>query len=135
MRPELPSDFPAQLANLAFWSGTDASWPLDRTAEVIEWLGAHGLAVLGTELWVVQANGIQSLPLGADRTRGVYGNTVNRRKDERWDAFVERSTAETLAYLDAFDPSAIAEKGSQYFNVVWVGESEFDDHEGRRKSP
>jgi hypothetical protein len=127
MRPDLPSDFPAQLAASVFWSGSDAAWPPGRTAEAIEWFSAHGYAILGTELWVVQAAGIQSLPLGVDQRRGAYGNTVKGRKDEMWSAFVQRSASETLAYLRALDVSEIAEHGDLYFNVVWLSESRFKE--------
>ena len=59
--------------------------------------------------------------------RGVYGNTVNRQKDEAWSSLVVRSTVETRAYLHAFDSSDIADKGQAYFNVVWVSESGFNE--------
>jgi hypothetical protein len=127
MRSDFPADFPAQLANLAFWSGAEVAWPHDRATLAVEWFGTHGYAILGTELWVVQATSIQSLPLGADGTRGVYGNAVNRHKDETWSSFVERSVVETLEFLRAFDASEIVEKGTLYFNVVWVSESRFKE--------
>lgn len=103
------------------------AWSPNYAVLAVEWFGQHGYAVLGTELWVVQTDGIQSVPLGHDGMRGVYGNTVNRQKDEAWCSFVVRSTAETRAYLQAFSPSDIAEKGQLYFNVAWVSESRFNE--------
>lgn len=123
----LPTDFPPELARLAFSSGDEVAWSLNNAALAVEWFGQHGYAVLGTELWVVQTGGIQSLPLGQDGMRGVYGSTVKRQKDEAWSSFVVRSTAQTLAYLQAFNPSDIAEKGQLYFNVAWVSESRFNE--------
>ena len=92
-----------------------------------EWFGSHGYAVLGTELWVVQIDGIQSLSLGHDGMRGVYGNIVNRQKDEAWNSFVVRAMAETRSYLQTFDSSKILEPGQLYFNVVWASESDFNE--------
>ena len=123
----LPPGFPPELASLAFSSRDEVAWSLNHAVLAVEWFGQHGYAVLGTELWVVQTGGIQSLPLGHDGMRGVYGSTVNRQKDEAWSSFVVRSTAETLAYLQAFNPSDIAEKGQLYFNVAWVSESRFNE--------
>jgi hypothetical protein len=122
----LPPDFPTELAILAFSPGDEAAWSLNQAVVAVEWFGQHGYAVLGAEVWVVQTSGIQSLPMGQDGMRGVYGNTVNRQQGEAWIPFVARSTAETLAYLEAFDPSDIAEKGQPYFNVAWVSESSFN---------
>lgn len=123
----LPPSFPAELADLAFSLEDEMAWSRDRAVLAVEWFGSHGYAILGTELWVVQTNGIQSLPLGHDRTRGVYGNAVSRQGDEAWNSFVARSMAETRAYLQAFNLSDIAEPGELYFNVVWVSESGFKE--------
>jgi hypothetical protein len=106
----LPTNFPAELADLAFSSGDEVAWSPERVVLAVEWFGTHGYAVLGTELWVIQKDDIQSLPLGHDGKRSVYGNTVNRRQDEPWSAFVVRSTSETRAYLQSFSVSEIAER-------------------------
>lgn len=121
----LPPNFPSELAAVAFSSGNEVAWSPDHAVLAVEWFGSNGYAILGTELWVVQTGGINSLPLGHDGIRGVYGNTVNRRKDEAWSLFVVRSTAETRAYLQAFNPGEISEEGQQYFNVVWASEADF----------
>ena len=122
----LPPNFPSELASLAFSSGDEVAWSPSHAVLAVEWFGQNGYAVLGTELWVVQTGGIQSLPVGHDGMRGVYGNTVNRKQNEAWSSFVVRSTTETREYLQAFNPLDIAEKGQLYFNVAWVGESRFN---------
>jgi len=121
----LPSDFPEELASVAFSLRDEVAWPPTLAASAVEWFGAHGYAVLGTELWLARDGGIQSLPLDRDGRRGVYGNTVDRRVDEDWDSFALRSATETRIYLRSFDPSDIAEKGELYFSVVSVDESTF----------
>jgi hypothetical protein len=93
----------------------------------------HGYAVLGTELWLIQGEAIQSLPIGLDGMRGVHGNTVNRENGESWISFVARASAETLSYVREFKPSDITGAGEVHFNVVWIGEESFRNlHTGRR---
>lgn len=81
----------------------------------MEWLGGHGYAVLGTEVWLPMDSGIQSLP---------YFQSVDRKRNEEWDSFAARAAAETLAYLRAFHPKFI-EEGDVYINVTWASEAEF----------
>jgi hypothetical protein len=120
-----PPDFPAQLAEAAFIWRTETAWRPDVAATAVEWFGAHGYAVLGTELWLVQGGRIQSLPIGLSGQREAHGNTVNREEDEPWDAFVVRSTGETSTYLREFSPSDITEAGELHFQVSWISEIDF----------
>jgi len=114
------------LAGSALVKGDEVAWQPSSAAVAVEWLGAHGYAVLGTELWLITADGaIQSLPVGLSGMREVHGNTVDRENGEPWSTFVCRATTETLAYLRSFNPGDIVERGKLYFNVVWVGESEY----------
>jgi len=127
MRPELfPSGFPSELVDAAFVTGSEAAWTPSIAAAAIEWLGAHGYAVLGTELWLLQSGAIQSLPIGLSGMREVHGNTVNRESDEPWSSFVARGAKETRTYLQSFNPSEIVEQGQVYFNVVWVSEADYE---------
>ena len=91
--PELfPPDFPSELANAAFVHSNEAAWRPSLAAASVEWFGAHGYAVLGTELWLPQHGPIHSLP---------YFQSVDRKGGETWDAFVARAAIETLAYFRA----------------------------------
>ncbi len=81
----------------------------------IEWLAAHGYAVLGTELWLPKTESVQSLP---------YFQTIDREPDEPWALFVSRAAAETLAYLRASERMFSAE-GDVYVNVTWINEADF----------
>ena len=82
---------------------------------IVEWLGAHGYAVLGTEIFLPKGGSMQSLP---------YFQNVDRKGNEAWDSFVVRAATETLAYLKAFTPKFLKE-GDVYVNVTWVSEAEF----------
>jgi hypothetical protein len=110
-----PPNFPSELVTGAFVASKEAAWRPAQAAVSVEWLGAHGFAVLGTELWLPKDGSIQSLP---------YFQNVDRQGDEAWDSFVARAAAETLAYLRAFTPKFI-EEGDVYVNVTWVSEAEF----------
>ncbi len=76
---------------------------------------------LGLEQWVRFR-----LAYRTQRLARGHGNTVNRAPGEEWQAFVRRCRAETLAYLQSFNPAEIGEGGHLYFNITWVNEKEFD---------
>lgn len=113
----LPPSFPAELASVVFSSGDEVAWPPNIAVLAVEWFGSHGYAVLGTELWIVQSDGIESLPMGRGGMRGVHGNTVDRQKDESWSSFVARSADETHSYLQSFDASNIVEQGRRRYSA------------------
>jgi hypothetical protein len=121
-----PADFPSQLAAAAHLSGEEVAWPQLLAAAAVNWLSAHGYAVLGTELWVLRGGAIHALPIGKSGMNEVHSNTVNRKTGEPWCSFVARAAMETLAYLQSFDPADIVELGDQYFNVSWADEAEFE---------
>jgi len=121
--PDLPQD----LADAAYRAGDEFAWSPSIAVSVTKWLGEHGYAVLGTELWVLKHDGtIISLPLGISGLPEVHGNTVDRKKGETWSSFTRRATAETLAYLGRFNPADIVEEGNVRFNITWVTEIEFE---------
>ena len=114
--PELfPSGFPSELASAAFVASNEAAWRPALAARSVKWLGTHGFAVLGTELWLPKDGSIQSLP---------YFQNIDRQGNEAWDSFVARAAAETLAYLGAFTAKFI-EEGDVFVNVTWMSEAEF----------
>lgn len=117
LSPEFPSGFPSELASAAFVNSTEAAWRPALAVRSVEWLGTHGYAVLGTELWLPRDGSIQSLP---------YFQNVERQGNEAWDSFVARAASETLAYLRAFTPK-FNEEGDVYVNVSWVSEAEFEN--------
>jgi hypothetical protein len=120
-----PVNFPPALGNEAFANGGEVAWRPRFAAAAVEWFGANGYAVLGTELWLLKDGAIQSLPIGLSGMREVHGNTVDRQRKESWGEFVVRAAGETLAYLRAFRATDIIERGDIYFNVVWVSESDY----------
>jgi hypothetical protein len=120
-----PPNFPPELAAAAFVTNNEAAWPPATAAAAVDWFSAHGYAVLGRELWLLQGPTVQSLPIGLSGMRKVHGNTVNPESEDTWSSFVARAGAETRAYLLAFKPSEIVERGQLFFNVTWISEADF----------
>ena len=52
----------SELVTAAFVASKEAAWRPAQTAVSVEWLGAHGYTVLGTELWLSKDGSKQSLP-------------------------------------------------------------------------
>lgn len=86
-----PPKFPSELSDMAFVINDEAAWPPTLAVAAVEWFGAHGYAVLGTELWLLQGGTIQSLPTGLSGMREVHGNSVDRESEEAWSLFVARA--------------------------------------------
>ena len=122
----LPPNFPPEIARAAFAAGNETAWRPLLASAAVEWFAAHGYAVLGTELWLLRNEEIQSLPIGLSGMREVHCNSVNRGSGEAWGTFVSRAAAKTLTYLQSFNPADIVEEGDVYFNVTWVSEADFD---------
>ncbi len=122
----LPVDFPSELADAALLTNNEVAWQPTIAAQVVEWLGLHQYAVLGTELWVIRDGAIHSLPIGQTGMPEVHGNTVDRRANEPWAAFVSRAASATVVYLRSFHSREIVEPGEIRFNVTWVSEEEFE---------
>jgi hypothetical protein len=98
-----PAGFPSLLAGAVFVRSGEAGWR-PTLATAVEWLGAHGYAVLGTEVWLAMDGAIQSLP---------HFQNIERKSDEGLDSCVARAAGETLAYLRAFNAKSI-EEGDLY---------------------
>ncbi len=120
-----PADFPSELAEAAFWS-SEPAWDPRVAAQVVEWLGLHLYAVLGTELWIIRDGLVNALSIGQSGMPEVHGNTVARWANEPWAAFVSRAASETVAYLRSFQSGDIVVRGKAHFNLTWVSEQEFE---------
>jgi hypothetical protein len=129
----LPSDLPQHLVDAAFFAGNgEAAWPPSVAAEVARWLGDHSYGVLGTELWIIKADGkICALPMGETGKFEVHGNLVSRHKGEPWTSFIRRAAKETSAYVSSFNALEIKEQGDVRFNITWTTEQEFDRLQSR----
>jgi hypothetical protein len=110
-----PPGFPTELAAEAFVHLEESAWRPPIAMKAVEWLGEHGFAVLGTEVWRREGKAVQSIP---------YFQSVNRVDDEDWNSFVTRSALETSDYLKAFSEK-FTKEGDVFINIVWVSESEF----------
>ena len=115
-RGPLPTGFPNELASEAYVApNNEVAWRPPQAVQAVEWLGIHGYAVLGTEVFLPKQGSMQSLP---------YFQNVERITAEEWSLFVARAAAETLAYLKTCLPM-LSEEGDVYVNVTWVSEEGF----------
>jgi hypothetical protein len=115
-RCPLPTGFPNELASEAYVEpNNEVSWRPLQAIQAVEWLGTHGYAVLGTEVFLPKQGSLFSLP---------YFQNVERIGAEAWDLFAARAAAETSAYLKTC-LSKFSEEGDVYVNVTWVSEEEF----------
>jgi hypothetical protein len=90
---QFPPGFPSALASEVHVHGGETSWRLQSAIAAINWFGAHQYAVLGTEVFLLQSEGLQSLP---------YFQSIDCKKNEDWNSFVIRAASETIRYLTAF---------------------------------
>jgi hypothetical protein len=115
-RSPFPAEFPSELASEAYVaSNNEVAWRPTQAVQAVKWLGLHGYAVLGTEVFLPKEGSFQSLP---------YFQNVERIEAEEWGLFVARSAAETSAYLETC-LSKFSEEGDVYVDVTWVSEEEF----------
>jgi hypothetical protein len=115
-RNPFPPEFPHELASEAHVaSNNEVAWRPTQAVQAVQWLGLHGYAVLGTDVFLPKEGSFQSLP---------YFQNVERIGAEEWGLFVARSAAETLAYLKTCLPT-FSEEGDVYVIVTWVSEEEF----------
>jgi hypothetical protein len=96
-----PSGFPPELVSAALVSSNEVAWRPLLAARSVEWLGAHGYALLGTELWL-QTGGSDYKRIPCLIAFPVY---VLKVRQGLYRAFVE--------------------EGDVYVNVTWVSEAEF----------
>lgn len=120
----LPAGFPPELAAIVLKGGVEFAWPWEFASRVVEWLAQNGLAVVGTDLWMVHDAGIQ-VGIYVNGVREIHGNDVSRTQNEGWDSYIARSARETLRYLSSFEaPPEANGQGDIFFNVAWASESE-----------
>ena len=97
-------------------SNGETAWPLDRAIDAVTWVASQGLAILGGEAWLVDADrGITGLiPLVGSTIPGVRGWTgEDRRPSEAWANYVDRCLRHAVAALRAEQASAPTEIPSE----------------------
>lgn len=120
-----PPNFPDEFIQAAFTTGSEAAWPPESVANVVRWFQNSGIAVLGTELWIVH-EGIIYPGVFVDGIRNIYVTDVSPKPNEEWGNYVARSADETLCYLDTLQlPPEAKKQGDIFFNITWASESDF----------
>jgi hypothetical protein len=123
LEPSFPRDLPQALSARAYVSGSEAAWRLPDALAVIDWCAAHGIAVAGTELWLVKDNRVQC---GIETTTGLrsYEYDTEPLAQESWQDFHSRSVREAREHLQHFSWPADAIEPEQvpYFYLVLIDE-------------
>lgn len=121
----IPIGLPQLLVDAAFRTANEAAWPVDQAVDLIQWCRQAGLAVLGTELWMIDQSD-NSIQPGLNSPEGfaICHNSCNPKPGEAYDEYVARSADEAIAairsYGEPVDP--IEQQRRPYFNITWAGE-------------
>lgn len=130
--------FPADLIQRAFRaSNGEFGWSREDLHAAVSVLVAHGLAVLGGEIWWVPegAKGWTGLIPLREGAIAVYHCESERAPGEEWPAFVRRGAAETIAWAE-LNPGADDQPtdltGRILYNLTWVSENRYRELQSDR---
>jgi hypothetical protein len=120
--------FASELERLAHrTAGGEYAWRREDACNAARALALTGRAILGGELWLVQRGQIWGALPQHSGPPAVYHWECDRQPSEAWASFVERSSTESIAAINAM-PSAgevNAPNGAEvYYNLTWVTEEE-----------
>lgn len=118
--PTFPSNFPQELAKVAFTSGNEAAWQQDESLSAIRWFAENGYAILGFDLWLAENDGIRTA-ISTKAGPAICVWSCDRTKGETWQDYVHRSAQEAIKavgfpwFKDALEPPRPV-----YFNLCWA---------------
>ena len=122
-----PPNFPDEFIKGAFISGSEAAWAPESVTSVVRWFQSNGIAVLGTELWIVRDGAIYP-GVFVDGVRNIYVTDVSPKVNEESCSYVARSADETLHYLVALRlPPEAKDQGDIFISIAWSGQSDFQN--------
>jgi hypothetical protein len=114
--PEMPNDF----VSSAYLGKNEAAWPPRIAAEVVDWLGEHGFAVFGAEVWIITRDGeIGTFFRDAHGRESIWAVAVDPKQDEPWSSFVRRAAASVSDSIRRLDIAGIRESGEVYVNITY----------------
>ena len=127
MKAVFPTNFLEPLAEVALVNGEEAAWLQEDCLKTIGWLAENGYAVLGFELWLPVDGGIRTA-ISTRTGPGIYVSSCNRKKDENWQDYVQRSAREAAEGIGTFRwfDDALEPPRPAYFNLTWTNEEWFD---------
>lgn len=106
----------------------ELAWKKKDIPVVLEQLIKLNLGLLGGEAWAIEDGAIWgTLPMRNGGT-GVFHWGIDRKKNEAWDDFVDRSVKESLRAISALDAEKeVVEKlkDSIYYTLCYIEEEEF----------
>jgi hypothetical protein len=129
MKPNSLASLPESLSARAFVNGEDIAWEQKNCADAIDWLCRKGYAILGTELWLIEQDGIRT----AIRTKSgpaIFVTNCDPVKGESWDVYVERSARHAAEKISLFrwPEDSLESPRPVYFNLCWADRNWFRIH-------
>ena len=119
--PLFPTGLPQRLADAAYVDG-DPAWKQGDCVEVIQWLSGNGLAVLGTELWLVK-NGLMHTEIDTVKGPVPFRTNCDPLSHEKWPDYVRRSGELAVKTVEGFrwpEDSRESPDIGVYFNITWT---------------
>lgn len=111
---------PNEFVSSAYLAKNEAAWPPRIAAEVVDWLGEHGFAVFGAEVWIITRDDkIGTFFRDADGRRSLWAVAVDPNQDEPWSSFVRRAAASVSESIRKLDIADIRESGDVYVNITY----------------
>jgi len=115
----MPRDF----VSSAFIVENEAAWPPRIAAEVVDWLGEHGFAVYGAEVWIITREGkISTFFRDAGGKSYLWAVAVDPNQDEPWSSFVRRAAASVSESVRKLDIAGVRASGEIYVNITYESE-------------
>jgi hypothetical protein len=123
---EISGKIPAELlANAYRSSNGEFAWPVTSASRAVDWLANEGYAILGTELWVVRADGkVSSLFHDRGGRVSLWAMSVNRNQAEAWSAFASRAAKDAKTAIAKIDVEDICDAGDVFVNITWTDSTE-----------
>ena len=122
-------ELPEHLVSVAYTSGQELAWKQEDCAKAIDWLRQNSYAILGTELWLIEGDGIRTA-IRTDLGPAIYVTSCNPIKGESWTRYVDRCAEEAAKITSGFHWPEDASEPQRpvHFNLCWA------DREWFRKS-
>lgn len=124
-------EFPEELTATSLQNRRgDLAWPQESLLAVIRWLEQHELAILGGDVWVLDADGrvSDSNPETGEFRGGWVWSVGDRRENENWLDYVRRCAEYAQQWIEEVDPAseiAVLPGERLIFEPSWVTEEEY----------
>ena len=112
---------PKGIAASALVVGDEVAWNQHDRSAAIEWLRDRGYAIVGTELWIPEGEGIRTV-FATPEGPAIYVTSCDPLEGESWNDFIRRSSATADAAIGTFrlDENSADAETDVFFNLAWA---------------